>query len=193
MVERLIKAFSLDKQSDVIEAMHSTDFQNFLKFNASQGAALKAGGVNETSLASFLGALSEYLDVQASREGLNPKDHPLLFANWFDGQQPPLNRTESVIQTARAKKNRGEYTGGKAPLGWIGVKGTLQLLPNEEEQELIRRVRRLRSEKISYAKIAKQFREQGVLSRKGHSKWNASMIRRLDLAKTVQEMKKIRN
>ena len=93
-------------------------------------------------------------------------------------------RTKKIMEH---KKNKGEYTGGKAPLGWNKATDG-ELVPNEDEQNLIETIRDLRKRKITYAKIAKQFKEQGFKSRKGHSKWSISMIHRLDKATTVQEM-----
>jgi len=95
---------------------------------------------------------------------------------------------KQVKQGMQAKKNKGEYTGGKAPLGWKKVKGNNELVPKKNEQKLIEIVRDLRAKKMSYRKIALEFKERQLKARKGHSNWSNSMIRRLDLAKTIKEM-----
>lgn len=95
---------------------------------------------------------------------------------------------KQVKQGMKAKTDKGEYTGGHAPLGWKKEKGSDELIPNKDEQELIEIVRDLRAKKLSYRKIAKEFKERQLKARKGHSNWSNSMIRRLDLAKTINEM-----
>lgn len=94
-------------------------------------------------------------------------------------------RTKAAME---GKKAKGEYTGGITPLGWeTSEDGGLQ--PNEREQAMIDAVRAYKDAGRSYSWIATRFNKEGKLTRKGHSRWSKSMIKRLHDARSTDEQR----
>jgi site-specific DNA recombinase len=92
-------------------------------------------------------------------------------------------RTKSAMQTKKAK---GEYTGGKAPLGWkVDTDGNE--VPDEDEQELISIVRDYRASRLSYSAIAQMLTESDFTSRTGNTKFSKSAVKRINDAETIGE------
>ncbi len=92
-------------------------------------------------------------------------------------------RTKSAMQR---KKDKGEYTGGKAPLGWK-VDEDGQEVPDEVEQELISIVRDYRAQRVSYSAIAEKLTAAEFTSRTGKAKFSKSMAKRINDAETTEE------
>lgn len=92
-------------------------------------------------------------------------------------------RTKAAMQ---AKKSKGEYTGGKAPLGWrIDEDGNE--IPDEIEQRLIAVVRSYRNSGLSYSAIAQKLTEANFTSRTGSAKFSKSAAKRINDAETAEE------
>jgi len=92
-------------------------------------------------------------------------------------------RTKVAMQTKKAK---GEYTGGKAPLGWkVDAQGNE--VPDEDEQDLISTVRAYRALRLSYSAIAQKLTEADFTSRTGSAKFSKSMAKRINDAETTEE------
>ncbi|MBN4049948.1 recombinase family protein [bacterium AH-315-M10] len=94
-----------------------------------------------------------------------------------------LERNQVRERTAfamRLKADKGEYCGGKRPFGYsiAEVKGTLVLIEDDQEQEIIRMVVELREAGLSYRKIGAELIQRGVLPRTGGI-WHAQQIRRM--------------
>ena len=71
---------------------------------------------------------------------------------------------ERVSMSLARKKERGEVY-GEVPYGFMAVEGNL--VPNPEEQELLNRIRELRSDGMSYQAIAERLNTDGILTKKG--------------------------
>jgi site-specific DNA recombinase len=73
---------------------------------------------------------------------------------------------ERIRATKRAQKARGEYLGGRPPYGWKfgGAAGdkTRSLIPDPEEQRVVRRVRKLAAGGIKPRAISAALAESGV-------------------------------
>jgi site-specific DNA recombinase len=98
-------------------------------------------------------------------------------------------REETAHRTATAmkvKKDKGEYTGGKAPLGWR-VNEAGDEVPDEAEQELISIVRGYRTLRFSYSAIAQKLTDAEFTSRSGNAKFSKSMAKRINDAETTEE------
>lgn len=92
-------------------------------------------------------------------------------------------RTKLAMQRKKAK---GEYTGGKAPLGWR-VNEDGQEVSDEDEQELISIVRDYRAQRVSYSAIADKLTAAEFTSRTGKAKFSKSMAKRINDAETTEE------
>ena len=86
----------------------------------------------------------------------------------------------------KAKKAKGEYTGGKAPLGWkIDEHGNE--IPDEDEQELISIVREYRALRLSYSAISQKLTDAHFTTRTGNAKFSKSAAKRINDAETTEE------
>lgn len=63
------------------------------------------------------------------------------------------------------KRERGERWSGQPPFGFAFKKGKLH--PKKSEQEIIRRIRRLRRQGLTYRAIADRLNEDGIRNRNG--------------------------
>lgn len=88
------------------------------------------------------------------------------------------------LEAGRARKHAaGGFAYGRPPYGWRSV--NKQLVPDEEEQIVVRLLRRLRVEGFSYRDIARQLNEGGILRHGRH--WHSEQVRRaLDAAQRLQ-------
>ena len=112
------------------------------------------------------------------RMGLN-----LLMCMFQFERESAAERTAAAMQ---AKKAKGEYTGGKAPLGWrVDAQGNE--VPDEDEQELISIVREYRALRLSYSAIAQKLTESDFTSRTGNAKFSKSAAKRINDAETTEE------
>lgn len=75
-------------------------------------------------------------------------------------------RTSSVL---RHKASKGEYTGGQAPYGQRLAPDGTRLLEDSREQQVLARVRALRSQKCSLRMIAATLNREGLMSRTGRT------------------------
>jgi putative DNA-invertase from lambdoid prophage Rac len=71
---------------------------------------------------------------------------------------------ERIRATKQAQKARSEFLGSKSPFGWRLAKGrdNRELVPMPLEQAALARMRALRSEGLSFRKIAEQVAADGV-------------------------------
>jgi DNA invertase Pin-like site-specific DNA recombinase len=88
-------------------------------------------------------------------------------------------RTRSAMSV---KRSRGERISGHAPFGWdFGPGG--RLAENAREQEIIVRMRRLRTEGLSYRGIAVRLDDEGIRPKRG-KRWIHTTVRSI-LARTA--------
>ncbi len=73
-----------------------------------------------------------------------------------------VERTKDAL---RAKRARGEKTGGDVPFGYDEKDG--KLIPNEKEQRIIDLIKRLRNKGYGLKRIAKFLNENGFRTKKG--------------------------
>tara|TARA_Y100000592_G_C5479627_1_gene324505 strand:+ start:5274 stop:5999 length:726 start_codon:yes stop_codon:yes gene_type:complete len=92
-------------------------------------------------------------------------------------------RTKSAM---RVKKSKGEYTGGKTPLGWT-TDDEGNEVPDEDEQELIAIVREYRALRLSYSAIAQKLTDAEFTTRTGNAKFSKSAVKRINDAETTEE------
>ena len=96
---------------------------------------------------------------------------------------------ERVKESIKAKRAKGEYTGGKTPLGWkLDDQGNE--VPDDVEQELIEIVRGFRACRLSYSAIAQKLTEARFSSRTGNAKFSKSSAKRINDAETIEERAK---
>jgi len=93
---------------------------------------------------------------------------------------------ERTKEALMIKKAKGEYTGGKSPLGWR-VNELGEEVPDEAEQELIAIVRGYRDNRLSYSEIAQKLTEAHFTSRTGNAKFSKSAAKRINDAETTEE------
>ena len=75
-----------------------------------------------------------------------------------------VERTKDAL---RAKRERGEKTGGDVPFGYDEIDG--KLIPNEKEQRIIELIKRLRNKGYGLKRIAKFLNENGFKTKKGRA------------------------
>ena len=79
-------------------------------------------------------------------------------------------RTSAALQY---KKQQGDSL-GKIPFGWDRVDG--QLMRDQEESKLLRKLKRWRKKGDTYARIAEKLNEQGTKPKRKNAKWHASSV-----------------
>jgi site-specific DNA recombinase len=82
-------------------------------------------------------------------------------------------RTAAALQQ---KRENGFKTGGACPYGY-SVDGRRRLIPNEDEQTIVRRIRKFRRKGHSYQKIADMLTAEGIFTRKGTQFKETQIIR----------------
>tara|TARA_R100001463_G_scaffold133346_1_gene194686 strand:- start:3957 stop:4682 length:726 start_codon:yes stop_codon:yes gene_type:complete len=86
----------------------------------------------------------------------------------------------------KAKKAKGQYTGGRTPFGWkLDDQGNE--VPDEDEQELIAIVRGYRTLRLSYSAIAQKLTEAKFTSRTGNAVFSKTSAKRINDAETKEE------
>lgn len=79
------------------------------------------------------------------------------------------------LMAGRARKKlEGGYVGGEPPFGWAAVRGELVKVP--AEQLVIRAMRKMRADGLSYRQIAAALEERDMHSRAPHGKWRPATI-----------------
>jgi len=91
-----------------------------------------------------------------------------------------LEKSLIAQRTAEAlsEKRRQGRAWNHAPFGWNAVDGILE--PDEAEQETLGRIQRMRSEGLSYDRIAKTLNEDGSPTKRG-GEWYAASVRSVAL------------
>lgn len=92
-------------------------------------------------------------------------------------------RTKVAMKT---KRDRGEYTGGKPPLGWKVDNGGSEI-PDDNEQELINLVRSYRTLRLSYGAIAQKLTDAKFTTRRGNAVFSKTAAKRINDAETIEE------
>ena len=83
---------------------------------------------------------------------------------------------ERTKDALKAKRQRGEKTGGTVPFGFdLDVDG--HLVENSEEQQIIKRMKRLRSQGYSYKRVADTLNADGVFSKTG-GQWHPYSVQK---------------
>lgn len=77
----------------------------------------------------------------------------------------------------RQKKSRGERV-GKVPFGFDLADDGVKLIPNENEQEILKLVQELRDRGLSYRKIADHLNAQSIPSKEG-GEWIHTAVQRI--------------
>jgi site-specific DNA recombinase len=84
------------------------------------------------------------------------------------------HRTKSALQS---KKKRGERVGG-IPYGFDVAADGKMLVANEDEQEVLRLIRELRTDGVTLQGIACELQNRGI-RRRGSGRWDHSFVSRL--------------
>lgn len=89
---------------------------------------------------------------------------------------------ERTSQAMQAKVDRGEYTGGKEPFGYMVDEGDgdapAVLVENPEEQQILDEIHQLREEGLSLRKVAAELNRRGVARRNGND-WHHVAVSRV--------------
>ncbi len=83
-------------------------------------------------------------------------------------------RTKSALHVKKKKNERVGYV----PFGYQLCTDLVHLEPNQEEQEILSKIKQGREFGMSYRQIAKDFADMNILNRKGNQ-WNHVSIRRV--------------
>jgi site-specific DNA recombinase len=85
---------------------------------------------------------------------------------------------EQARDVTRYKRDRGEHAGGQAPFGYSVSRATEKpsLVPNEDEQVVLRMIHRLRAEGLGAARIARRLNKARVPCR--GSAWHPTSVQR---------------
>ena len=84
-------------------------------------------------------------------------------------------RTRAALQH---KKSKGERV-GPVPLGYDVAPDGVHLIPNQQEQEVLRLARQLRDDEWTLQAIADEFNRRGIVGKKGRTKWEHHAVRKL--------------
>lgn len=87
-------------------------------------------------------------------------------------------RTRAALQT---KKSKGEYSGGRAPFGFV-VSEDGKLKPNAREQEILATIRTLKTEGQSTREICETLTEREIFNREGRPFQQTAIVRILKAA-----------
>lgn len=80
------------------------------------------------------------------------------------------------LMAGRARKKLdGGYAGGGPPYGYAAIRGQLVKIP--DQQNIIRRMIKLRRDGLSYRQIGAELERQGYRSPSPHGKWRPDTIR----------------
>lgn len=92
-------------------------------------------------------------------------------------------RTKAAM---KAKKAKGQYTGGRTPFGWkLDEQGNE--VADDVEQELIEIVRGFRASRLSYSTIAQELTKAKFTSRTGNAVFSKTSAKRINDAETKEE------
>lgn len=84
-------------------------------------------------------------------------------------------RTRDVL---RFKHDNGFKTGGEVPFGFDLIEGG-RLVKNQEEQRIIKLIKGLRKQAVSYRAICAELEGKGIKTKKGGLKWNPKTVRKI--------------
>ncbi len=82
-------------------------------------------------------------------------------------------RTKAAMGVKRANGERV----GTLPFGFTLAADGVTLIPNDAEQETIGAIRTMRTEGLSFTKIAEALTDQGIPTKSGNGTWNQATIR----------------
>jgi DNA invertase Pin-like site-specific DNA recombinase len=86
---------------------------------------------------------------------------------------------ERVQAGRRIKKAAGGYAGGQPPFGYRGGDSSKELVPDEREQAVVRRMLELRAERLSTRAIAAVLNGEGLHARRGPWPESGSSVARV--------------
>jgi hypothetical protein len=79
-----------------------------------------------------------------------------------------------LIAALSHKRSKNEKTGGDIPFGYDLAQGLL--VKNDEEQGVIRIIRRLHGEGLSLRRICSELEREGYKTKRGNAKWHPQSI-----------------
>ncbi len=85
---------------------------------------------------------------------------------------------ERTKDALKAKKSRGEKTGGHVPYGYVLAADGKTLIEDEKEQEVIKRIVELRKMGMGFRKIAQTINEDGIATKNG-KEWKDMTVKRV--------------
>ena len=98
------------------------------------------------------------------------------------GKSGDFDISSLTSQAMQAKADRGEYTGGKVPFGYMVDEGDgdapAVLVENPEEQQILDEIHQLREEGLSLRKVADELNRRGVARRNGNE-WHHVAVSRV--------------
>ena len=81
------------------------------------------------------------------------------------------------------KKSKGEKIGGDVPFGYeVGINplsGEKMLVPNHEEQKILKGIQNERSRGLSLRKIARDLEKNGITTKRGGGSWHPQVVSQL--------------
>lgn len=83
-------------------------------------------------------------------------------------------RTKAAL---RAKRAKGEKTGGCVPFGWRVLEDGRTLVEDEDEQRVVALVIQLKSQGWSLRKIGAELESRGTRTKRGGEKWNPETVK----------------
>ena len=97
--------------------------------------------------------------IAARDKAIAERDQAL--ATLKEAQVINTQRKNRIRATKASQKARGEYRGGVAPFGWI-YDAEKKLVPVPEQQEALRRIRKLADQGLSPYEISADLAQRGV-------------------------------
>jgi DNA invertase Pin-like site-specific DNA recombinase len=77
------------------------------------------------------------------------------------------------------KKARGEHTGGNIPFGYDIAADGVHLVTNQEEQEVLRMIARMKDRGYPLRRICEKLESRGVQTKRGRTTWDPKTLSRI--------------
>ena len=138
------------------------DFQKFIEERSQESGRSRRSGKN-----SVIASIEEVKHEEVKHEY---EEKPVENRTWEEEKEIIAERTAMALN--HKKRNLEAYA--PTPLGFERIDDTLK--KNDEEWEIVNLIFQLRSEKISYAKIAEELNNRGIPGKRG-GKWYGSTVR----------------
>jgi site-specific DNA recombinase len=85
---------------------------------------------------------------------------------------------ERTTDAMQYKKSKGQRVGA-IPFGWDLAADGINLIPNEQEQQVVAELTRLRADGYSLREIAEELTRQGIATKEGNSTWGHQAVAKI--------------